>query len=112
VLEEFMLEAGTIHGRNLRLEVRRISVGSFSRKTRGCGVARLHERLSIALCGALGYYLRDALQEGSAQAVACLLVPRGLFPFLLGGFQFPLPFLVRNYNNMKSLEVTPGYMQR
>jgi hypothetical protein len=32
--------------------------------------------LSGALHGTMGSYLRDALQEGSADAVACLLVPR------------------------------------
>jgi hypothetical protein len=31
-----------------------------------------------ALHGTLGSYLRDAFQEGSADAVACLLVPRAL----------------------------------
>jgi hypothetical protein len=42
-------------------------------------------RLSAALHGTLGSYLRDALQEGNADAVACLHVPRALvfFPFPL-----------------------------
>jgi hypothetical protein len=35
----------------------------------------LMQRLS-ALRGTMGSYLRDALQEGSADAVACLLVPQ------------------------------------
>jgi hypothetical protein len=34
------------------------------------------QRLSVALHGTLGSYPRDALQEGSADAVACLPVPR------------------------------------
>jgi hypothetical protein len=34
------------------------------------------QRLSAALHGTLGSYLSDALQEGSADAVACLPVPR------------------------------------
>jgi hypothetical protein len=34
------------------------------------------QSLSAALYSTLGAYLRDAFQEGSADAVACLLVPR------------------------------------
>jgi hypothetical protein len=34
------------------------------------------QRLFVALHGTLGSYLRDALKEGSADAVACLHVPR------------------------------------
>jgi hypothetical protein len=34
------------------------------------------QRLSAALHGTLGSYLRDAFHEGSVDAVACLLVPR------------------------------------
>jgi hypothetical protein len=34
------------------------------------------QRLCIALHGTLGSFLRDALQEGSADVVACLRVPR------------------------------------
>jgi hypothetical protein len=34
------------------------------------------QRLSTALHGTLGSYLRDAFQEGSADAVACFPVPR------------------------------------
>jgi hypothetical protein len=34
------------------------------------------QRLSAALHGTLGSYLRDAFQEGSADAVACLPAPR------------------------------------
>jgi NAD-specific glutamate dehydrogenase len=34
------------------------------------------QRLSAALHGTLSSYFRDALQEGSADAVACLPVPR------------------------------------
>jgi hypothetical protein len=44
------------------------------------------QRLSAALHGTLGSYLRDALHEGSADAVACLIAPRahacGIFPSL------------------------------
>jgi hypothetical protein len=36
-------------------------------------------RLSAAIHGTLGSYLRDALQVGSADAVACLPVPRAKF---------------------------------
>jgi hypothetical protein len=40
--------------------------------------------LSAVLNGSLGSYLRDALQEGSADDVACLPVPRALaFGFCL-----------------------------
>jgi hypothetical protein len=46
----------------------------------------LQIRLSAALCGTLGSYLRDALQEeGSADAVACFPVPRAQ---ACGGFSF------------------------
>jgi hypothetical protein len=34
------------------------------------------QRLSTALHDTLGFYLRDALHEGSAGVVVCLLVPR------------------------------------
>jgi hypothetical protein len=34
-------------------------------------------RLSVLLHGTPGSYLRHALQEGGAAAVACLLAPRG-----------------------------------
>jgi hypothetical protein len=34
------------------------------------------QRRSASLHGTLGSYLRDALQEGAADAVACLHVPR------------------------------------
>jgi hypothetical protein len=36
----------------------------------------LMQRLFAAINGTLGSYLRDALHEGNADAVACLLVPR------------------------------------
>jgi hypothetical protein len=43
----------------------------------GGGVRReFMPRLSAALHDTLGSYLRDAFQEGSADAVACLPVPR------------------------------------
>ena len=42
------------------------------------------QRLSAPLHGTLGSYLRDALQEGSADAVACLPVPRAsVFSYIL-----------------------------
>jgi hypothetical protein len=45
------------------------------------------QRLFAALHGTLGSYLRDAFQEGSVDAVACLLVPRsGLCFFLFSSF--------------------------
>jgi hypothetical protein len=61
----------------------------------------LHNLSSAALLGTLGSYLRDALQEGSAGAVACLLVPRalacGVFSlFSLFDWWFPLLFLIKN----------------
>jgi hypothetical protein len=34
------------------------------------------QRLSVALHGTMGSYLRDDFQEGTADAVACLPVPR------------------------------------
>jgi hypothetical protein len=40
------------------------------------------QRLSAALHGTLGSYLRDALHEGSADAVACLPVPRATQHFV------------------------------
>jgi hypothetical protein len=51
------------------------------------------QRLSAALHGTLGSYLCDALQQGSADAVACLPNPKPglrffhLFFFLLGGLR-------------------------
>jgi hypothetical protein len=49
------------------------------------------QRIYAALHGTLGSYLRDALQEGSAETVACLPVPRawacGGF-FFIGGFHY------------------------
>jgi hypothetical protein len=58
------------------------------------------QRLSDALHGTLGFYLRDALHEGSANAVACLPVPRalacGVLPSLLVfAWWFSLLFLVK-----------------
>jgi hypothetical protein len=45
------------------------------------------QRLFAVLHGTLGSYLRDALEEGSVDAVACLRIPRalacGVFSFLL-----------------------------
>jgi hypothetical protein len=47
------------------------------------------QRLSAALHGTLGFYLRDTFQEGRADAVACLnclLVPRASVFFLFSSF--------------------------
>jgi hypothetical protein len=62
------------------------------------------QRLSAALHGTLGSYLHDALQEGSADAVACLLVPRAqvFSSFLLFAWWPPLLFLVRRLFNTAS----------
>jgi hypothetical protein len=46
-----------------------------SRSLRSDSYGRM-QRLSAAFHGTLGSYLRDAFQEGSADAVACLPVPR------------------------------------
>jgi hypothetical protein len=68
------------------------------------------QRRSAALHGTLGSHLRDALQEGSADAVACMppwpvartsvcgaLIPPYFF-LVIPYWWFPLPFLVRNDN--------------
>jgi hypothetical protein len=50
---------------------------AFSCKFFGGGVRReFMQRLSAALHGTLGCYLRDTFQEGSVDAMACLPVPR------------------------------------
>jgi hypothetical protein len=53
------------------------------------------QRLSVVLHGTLGSYLLHALQEGCADAVACLIAPRakacvaGFFRYLLPrGFHY------------------------
>jgi hypothetical protein len=48
------------------------------------------QRLSAALHGTLGSYLRDAFQEGSADAVACLPVPRAWVFFLFFAWWPPM----------------------
>jgi hypothetical protein len=55
------------------------------------------QHLFATLHGTLGTYLRDALQEGSADVVVCLLVPRAwaFSSFLLFAWWPPLLFLVR-----------------
>jgi hypothetical protein len=60
------------------------------------------QRLSLALNGTLGSYLRDALQEGSAYDVTRLHVPQAyvceVFPsFLLLAWYSPLLFLVNMF---------------
>ena len=56
------------------------------------------QRLSNALHGTLGSYLRDTFQEGNADADACLPIPRAYVfsSFLLFAWWPPLLFLVRN----------------
>jgi hypothetical protein len=62
-----------------------------------CGEREFMQRLSAALHGTLGSYLRDALQEGSVDVVACLPAPRAqVFPsFLLFAWWSPRLFLIR-----------------
>jgi hypothetical protein len=55
--------------------VRRSTSGPF-RRFLGDVQREFMQRLSTALQGTLGSYLRDAFQEGSAGDVACLHVPR------------------------------------
>jgi hypothetical protein len=54
------------------------------------------QHLSACLHGTLGFYLRDALREGSVDAVACLLVPRVYVfsSFILFTLWSPLLFLL------------------
>jgi hypothetical protein len=62
------------------------------------------QRLSTVLHGTLGSYLRDALNEGSVDVVACLRVSRAwvFFLFLLGNLRRSfLSFL--SLFNVKSL---------
>jgi hypothetical protein len=62
------------------------------------------QRLSAALHGALGSYLRDAFQEGSADGVACLPVPRAwvFSSFLLFAWWPPLPFSCKIFDHFFS----------
>jgi hypothetical protein len=57
------------------------------------------QRLSAALHGTFGSYLRDALQEGGADDVACVHVPRAqaFSSFLLFAWRLMLFFLLRNF---------------
>jgi hypothetical protein len=55
--------------------VRRSTYVPF-RRFRGDVRREFMQRLSATLHGNLGSYLRDAFQEGSVDAVACLFVPR------------------------------------
>jgi hypothetical protein len=58
------------------------------------------QRLSAALHCFLGSYLRDALQEGNVDVVACLPVRRAevfISSFLVFAWWSPLLFLVRNF---------------
>jgi hypothetical protein len=54
------------------------------------------QRLFAALRGTFGSYLRDALHEGSVDAVACLPIPREFSYYNLFAKWSPLLFLVRN----------------
>jgi hypothetical protein len=62
-------------------------------------VDEILQRLFAALHGTLGSYLRDALQEGSVDALACLPVPRAYVfsSFILFASWSPLSFLVLMY---------------
>jgi hypothetical protein len=66
-----------------------------------CMYSLIFSRYSLpgALHGTLGSYLRDALQEGSDDAVACLPVPRTqvFSSSLLFAWWPPLLFLVRAF---------------
>jgi hypothetical protein len=77
-------------------------------------------RLYAALHGTLGSYLRDALQEGSVDAVACLMFLGlrvfSLFFFLLGGLCCFLLSLVifcfiLNHFSTDAREAEIGYMR-
>jgi hypothetical protein len=76
------MEKGTV---NKRARVTRGPRNTKHGKRKHCIVRRLlgdvprefMKHLSAALHGTLGSYLRDAFQEGSADALACLPVPRG-----------------------------------
>jgi hypothetical protein len=61
------------------------------------------QRLSAALHGTLGSYLRDAFDEGSADAVACLSIPRAkVFPsFLLSAWWLMLLFCKKTFNSFR-----------
>jgi hypothetical protein len=60
------------------------------------------QRLSAPLHGTSGPYLRDALHEGSTDAVACLPVPRAWVFFLFSSFclWLMLVFLVNIFGYM------------
>jgi hypothetical protein len=82
------------YGNNVRMQhfVRRSTYAPF-RRFSGDVRREFLQHLYADLHGSLGSYLRDALQEGSADTVACLHVPRAYacgafssFSFLLGGF--------------------------
>jgi hypothetical protein len=74
---------GAAKSRSLRFDnyvrmhhfVRRSTYAPFRRVLRDVRREFL-QRLSIALHGTLGSYLRDALEEGNAKVVACLHVLR------------------------------------
>jgi hypothetical protein len=58
------------------------------------------QRLFGALHGTLGSYLRDALQEGNDDIVACLHVPRALVVscvLLFVWWSSPLLFIVKDF---------------
>jgi hypothetical protein len=77
------LGMGVVDSRSLRSDgyvrmqhfVRRTTYVPFQRFV-GDAQREFMQCVSAALHGTLGSYLRDALQEGSADAVACLPVPR------------------------------------
>jgi hypothetical protein len=55
--------------------VRRSTYVPF-RRFYGCVVRQIMQRLSIAIHGTLGSFLRDVLWDDNVDVVACLLVPR------------------------------------
>jgi hypothetical protein len=64
-----------IYARITKAFIRRSSSTTF-RRFLGEVRREFMQRLSMVLHDTLGYYLRDALHEGSVDAVACLPAPR------------------------------------
>jgi hypothetical protein len=86
-----VLGMGVVDSRSLRYDIY-VRMHHFVRRTTSSPFRRFggdlrrefKQRLSAALYGTLGSYHRGALQEGSADAVACLPVPRAMvFSFFL-----------------------------
>jgi hypothetical protein len=68
------------------------------------------QRLSAVFHGTLGSYLRDALHEGSADAMACLPALRAwVFPsFLLFAWWLMLLFLAMKFYQLFVFFAPPG----